>query len=64
MNVLITDYTVRKVVSANDQGIVAVTVRAHCQCQVAYLSVGIARKSLLLSVGILIVNKIASCNGN
>ncbi len=29
----IPDYTLRKVMSANDKGIVAVTGRAHCQRQ-------------------------------
>ncbi len=36
MCVLVTDYTLRKVMSANDQSIVAVTGRAHCQRQVAF----------------------------
>ncbi len=36
MFVLGTDYTPRKIMSANDQGIVAVTGRAHCQRQVAF----------------------------
>ncbi len=36
MFVLLTDYTLRKIMSANDQGIVAVTGRAHCQRQVAF----------------------------
>ncbi len=36
MFVLVTDYTLRNIVSANDQGIVAVTGRAHCQRQVAF----------------------------
>ena len=35
MFVLVTDYTLRKIMSANDQGIFAVTGRAHCQRQVA-----------------------------
>ncbi len=35
MFVLVTDYTLRNM-SANDQGIVAVTGRAHCQRQVAF----------------------------
>ncbi len=44
MIVLITDYTLRKIMSANDQGIVAMTGRAHCQRQVAFLIfVGIQR---------------------
>ena len=30
MFVLVTDYTVRKIMSANDQGTVAVTGRAYC----------------------------------
>ncbi len=38
MFVLDTDYTLRKTVSANDQGIVAVTGRAHCQRQVAFFT--------------------------
>ncbi len=37
MFVLVTDYTPRKVVSANDQGILARTGRAHCQRQVAFI---------------------------
>ncbi len=37
MFVLVTDYTLRNIMSANDQGIVAVTGRAHCQRQVAFL---------------------------
>ncbi len=36
MFVPVTDYTLRKIMSANDQGIFAVTGRAHCQCQVAF----------------------------
>ncbi len=36
MFVLVTEYTLRKII-ANDQGIVAVTGRAHCQRQVAFL---------------------------
>ncbi len=36
MFVLVTDYTLRNIMSANDQGIVAVTGRAHCQRQVAF----------------------------
>ena len=36
MFVLVTDHTLRKDTSANDQGIVAVTGRAHCQRQVAF----------------------------
>ena len=36
MFVLITDCTLRKIMPANDQGIVAATGRAHCQCQVAF----------------------------
>ncbi len=27
----------KKIMSANEQGIIAVTGRAHCQCQVAFL---------------------------
>ncbi len=37
MSLLVTDYTLRKIMSANDQGIVAVASRAHCQRQVAFL---------------------------
>ncbi len=37
MFVLVTDYTLRNIMSASDQGIVAVTGRAHCQRQVAFL---------------------------
>ncbi len=33
---LVTDYTLRKIMSANDQDIVALTGRAHCQRQVAF----------------------------
>ncbi len=40
MFVLVTDYTLRKIMSANDQGIVAVTGRTHCQRQVAFFSFG------------------------
>ena len=36
MFVLVTDYTLKKIMSANHQGIVAVTGRAHCQRQVAF----------------------------
>ncbi len=36
MFVLVTDYTLRKVMSVNDQGIIAVTGRPHCQCQVTF----------------------------
>ncbi len=38
MFVPVTDYTLRKIMSANDQGIIAVTGRAHCQRQVALFS--------------------------
>ncbi len=33
----VTDYTLKKIMSANDQGIVAVTGRAHCELQVTFL---------------------------
>ncbi len=36
MFVLVTDDTLRKIMSSNDQGIIAVTGRAHCQRQVAF----------------------------
>ncbi len=36
MFVLVIDYTLRKMMSAKDEGIVAVTGRAHCQRQVAF----------------------------
>ncbi len=36
MFVPVTNYTLRKIMSANDRGIVAVTGRAHCQRQVAF----------------------------
>ncbi len=36
MFVIVTDCTLRKIMSANDQDIVAVTGRAHCQRQVAF----------------------------
>ena len=36
MFVLVTDYTLGKRMSANDQSIFAVTGRAHCQRQVAF----------------------------
>ena len=44
MFVLITDYTLRKIMSENDQGIVALTGMAHCQRQVAFFKFyGLAR---------------------
>ena len=36
MFVLFTDYTLRKIMSADDQCIVAMTGRAHCQRQAAF----------------------------
>ena len=38
MFVLVTYYTLRKIMSAHDQGIIAVTGRAHCQRQVAFFN--------------------------
>ena len=43
MFVLVTDYTLRKIMSANDQGIV-VRGRAHCQLQVAFFHCSVARQ--------------------
>ena len=39
MFVLVTDYTLRKIMSANDQGIFTGTGRAHCQRQVAFFTI-------------------------
>ncbi len=36
--ILIYDYTLGNIMSANDQGIIAVTGRAHCQRQVAFFT--------------------------
>ncbi len=41
MFVLVADYTLRKIMSAIDQDIVAVTGRAHCQRQVAFLTLSL-----------------------
>ncbi len=41
-DVLVTDYTLRKkIMSANAHGIIALTGRAHCQRQVAFLKMGL-----------------------
>ncbi len=55
MFVLVTDYTLRKIMSANDQGIFAGTGRAHCQRQVAFFgnSVGIPKLFDILLWGLL-----------
>ena len=49
MFVLVTDCTLRKIMSANDQGTVAVTGRAHCQRQVAFLIFGMGSFWKILS---------------
>ncbi len=55
--VLVTDYTIRKMISANDQGSVAVTGRAHCQHQVAFffLSGNSCSESKILVDNLLVV---------
>ena len=35
--ILVTDYTLKKFMSAYEKGIIAMTGRAHCQRQVAFL---------------------------
>ena len=52
MFVLVTDYTLRNIMSANDQGIVAVIGRAHCQRQVAFFFARVWPSSQLSESGL------------
>ncbi len=63
MFVLVADYTLRKIISANDQGIIAVTGRAHCQCQVAFfIYVSSAAEFFLLPPDHLFESEYSLCN--
>ena len=56
MIVLVTDYTLRNIISTNDEGIVAMTGRAHCQCQVAFFPFGIVLSHMILIPAYSMVN--------
>ncbi len=58
MFVLVTDYTLRKVMSTNDQDILAGTGRAHCQRQVAFFCIQIK-----ITMKIMKINYLSSHTG-
>ncbi len=54
---LVTDYTLRKIMSSNDQGIIAVTGRAHCQRQVAFFMTRVGVEELTRKSGKILVKR-------